>query len=459
MKPTFKADLPSKKQLLAKAERPSQEAMRLHPYYRGKVQILPKCPVRGSRISHLVHARRGGAVPGDSRRPGPGLSSTRNKANSIAIVSDGTRVLGLGDIGPEAGLPVMEGKALLFKYLGGVDAVPICLATKDPDEIIRTVKLLEPAFGGINLEDIAQPKCFRILDALRGEMRHPGLARRPAGHGDRRSRRPAQRAEGRRQAVARSEDRPRSAWAPPTSRHTACCGPRRRSGRRRRLRQQGDAASRAADIEAQQDEFPDKWRVCRETNAERRRRRDRCGAARRRRLHRLLRVRARSSAGWVAGMAKDAIVFACANPVPEIWPWEAKAAGARIVATGRGDFPNQVNNSLCFPGIFRGVLDVRARAITDEMAHCRGRGAGKARAASACRRHGCCRPWRTGRSPQGSPPPPRRQPKPRARPAPARCYEEEFHAARAIIDTARRATRLLMDGGAIAPVPAATQLS
>ena len=158
---------------LAKAQEAAQQALELHATYRGKMQVMPKCPVR-ELSDFSIWYTPGVAEPcrGIFREKERVYDYT-NKGNSIAIVTDGTRVLGLGDIGPEAGLPVMEGKALLFKYLGGVDAVPICLGTKHPDEFIRTVKLLEPTFGGINLEDISQPKCFRILDQLRQEMGIP----------------------------------------------------------------------------------------------------------------------------------------------------------------------------------------------------------------------------------------------------------------------------------------------
>ena len=159
--------MPTKEELLAKAQKPAEESRRLHRQYRGKIQTFPKCPIR-SLDDFALWYTPGVAAPCRDIQKTPALVyDFTNKANSIAVVSDGTRVLGLGDIGPEAGLPVMEGKALLFKYLGGVDAVPICLGTKDPDEIVRTVKLLEPSFGGINLEDIAMPKCFRVLAEAR----------------------------------------------------------------------------------------------------------------------------------------------------------------------------------------------------------------------------------------------------------------------------------------------------
>jgi len=157
----------TKEELLAKARKPAEDAMRLHPFYRGKVQSAPKCAIRGFD-DFAIWYTPGVAAPCRAIHEDEDLVyEYTNKGNTVAIISDGTRVLGLGDIGPAAGLPVMEGKALLFKYLGGVDAVPICLDTKDPYRIILATKWLQPSFGGINLEDISQPKCFRVLDMLR----------------------------------------------------------------------------------------------------------------------------------------------------------------------------------------------------------------------------------------------------------------------------------------------------
>lgn len=297
----------------------------------------------------------------------PGLVyELTNKANSIAVVSDGTRVLGLGDIGPEAGLPVMEGKALLFKYLGGVDAVPICLATKDLDEIVRTVKLLEPSFGGINLEDIAMPKCFRVLEEARR------VCAIPVWHDD-------QQGTGTVLLAALINGLKIVRKSIGTIRIAMIGMGAANVPTYRILKANGadPAAIVACDlggilrthrVDYRDDpDFVEQWKVCRETN----------GEGRRGGIPEALRgadVCIAFSAGgiikpeWIMGMAKDAVVFACANPIPEIWPWEAKKAGARIIATGRSDLPNQVNNSLVFPGIFRGALDVRARTISDEMA-------------------------------------------------------------------------------------------
>jgi malate dehydrogenase (oxaloacetate-decarboxylating) len=354
---------------LAQTNKPAQDALRLHPFYRGKLQVMPKCAIRGIEDFAIWYSP-GVAAPCRAIQADPDLVYTHtNKANSIAIVTDGTRVLGLGDIGPEAALPVMEGKAMLFKYLGGVDAVPICLATKDPDEVVRTVTLLEPSFGGINLEDIAQPKCFRVLDALRGRL---GI---PVWHDEQQGTATALLAGllNALKVVGKDLGRIRIVMVGMGAANVAGYRLLTTSGVEPgaivACDRKGILHRRRHDIEADQARFPDKWRVCRGSNAdglvgglaEAFRGADVCAAF--------------SASGpgiikpeWVRSMARDAIVFACANPVPEIWPWEAKAAGARVVATGRGDFPNQLNNSLVFPGLFRGVLDVRARTITDGMA-------------------------------------------------------------------------------------------
>jgi malate dehydrogenase (oxaloacetate-decarboxylating) len=361
--------MPSREELLAKTKKPSEDALRLHPFYRGKVQVLPKCAVR-DLSDFSVWYTPGVAAPCRAIQAEPELVYEHtNKANCIAIVSDGTRVLGLGDIGPQAGLPVMEGKALLFKYLGGVDAVPLCLATKDPDELVRTVKCLEPSFGGINLEDIAQPKCFRILDTLRAEMHIP------VWHDDQQGSATVLLAGllNALEVVGKSIGDVKIAMIGMGAANVATYRLLKARGADPggiiACDTGGTLHKGRADIESQRAQLGDKWRVCRETNAggvvgsiaEALRGADVCIAF--------------SQPGpdvvrpeWIKTMAKDPIVFACANPIPEIWPWDAVEAGARIVATGRGDFPNQVNNSLGFPGIFRGTLDVRARTISDDMA-------------------------------------------------------------------------------------------
>jgi len=160
-------------ELLEKAKKPAKLALAYHPFYEGKVQVMPKCAIRGL-YDFAVWYTPGVAAPCRKIKENPELSfHYTNRWNYVAVVSDGSRVLGLGNIGPEAAMPVMEGKALLFKYLGGVDAFPICLKTKDPDEIVRACELLEPSFGGINLEDIEKPKCFYVLEKAREKLEIP----------------------------------------------------------------------------------------------------------------------------------------------------------------------------------------------------------------------------------------------------------------------------------------------
>jgi malate dehydrogenase (oxaloacetate-decarboxylating) len=359
----------TKEELLAKAKKPAEDAMKLHPFYKGKFQVMSKCAVRDFN-DFAIWYTPGVAAPCRAIQAEPELVYEHtNKANCIAVVSDGTRVLGLGDIGPEAGLPVMEGKALLFKYLGGVDAVPICLDTKDPDEFIHTVKLLEPSFGGINLEDISQPKCFRILDALRAEMDIP------VWHDDQQGTATVLLAGilNALKIVGKEIDKIKIAMVGMGAANVATYRLLKASGVDLggivACDSKGTLHPGRSDIEERQEEFADKWRVCNETNAEG----IVGGVAEAMRGADVMIAFSRPGPGtikpeWVAGMAKDAMVFPCANPIPEIWPWEAREAGARIVGTGRSDFPNQLNNSLGFPGIFRGTLDVRAKTITDEMA-------------------------------------------------------------------------------------------
>lgn len=164
---------PSVEELLARAKKPSEDAMRLHPVYRGKLAVTPKCQIRDLRDFAVWYTPGVAAPCRDIAQHPERVYAHTNKGNFVAVVSDGTRVLGLGNIGPLAALPVMEGKAILFKYLGGVDAFPICLGTTEPEEIIQACKWLAPTFGGINLEDIEKPKCFYILERLRAEMDIP----------------------------------------------------------------------------------------------------------------------------------------------------------------------------------------------------------------------------------------------------------------------------------------------
>jgi malate dehydrogenase (oxaloacetate-decarboxylating) len=355
-------------ELLAKAKQPSADALRLHPFYRGKVEINLKARVRDFD-DFAIWYTPGVAAPCRAIEKDPSLVYEHtHKWNTVAVVSDGTRVLGLGDIGPKAGLPVMEGKALLYKYLGGVDAWPIMLDTKDPDKIIETVLLIQPGFGGVNLEDISQPKCFRVLDTLRAR------AEIPVWHDDQQGTATVTLAAlfNALKIVGKKMDEVQIAFIGSGASNVACARLIFASGANpaicRIVDSKGILHKDRDDIELRKAEFVDKWKFCQLTNEEQRE-----GGTKEALLGADV-VIALSKPGpgtlkaeWIRGMREGAIVFACANPVPEIWPWEAKEAGAAVVATGRSDFPNQVNNSLGFPGIFRGTLDVRATTITDAM--------------------------------------------------------------------------------------------
>ena len=280
------------------------------------------------------------------------------KSHTVAVVSDGTAVLGLGDIGPEAAMPVMEGKAVLFKSFGGVDAFPICLKTKDVDEIVETVKRIAPAFGGINLEDISAPRCFEIERRLKEEMDIPVF------HDDQHGTAIVTAA-----GLTNALKRVGKAWEDAKivingagSAGISIC---------KLLLKYHPADIIMVDrvgalVAGETNMNPAQAEIAKVTNRDRK--------------HGSLAdvivgadvfigVSAPGvlTAEMVKTMAHDAIVFAMANPTPEIMPEEAFAGGARIVATGRSDYPNQINNVLVFPGIFRGALDVEARDITEEM--------------------------------------------------------------------------------------------
>jgi malate dehydrogenase (oxaloacetate-decarboxylating) len=355
-------------ELLAKAEQPSKDAMRLHPFYKGKIEVIPKCRIRDFQDFAIWYTPGVAAPCKEIYADKEKAYEMTNKWNFVAVVSDGSRVLGLGDIGPEAGLPVMEGKALLYKYLGGVDAFPICLDTKEPEEIIQAVKWLQPTFGGINLEDISHPKCFHILDTLRKEMEIP------VWHDDQQGTAcvtvagllNAVKIVGKKMESIRVALIGAGAANIAISRLIITAGVRPENIIA--VDSKGILHMDRGDRETLKTKYKEKWHLCETTNSKR------IKGDIKEAMEGADVVLSASKPGpgviqkeWVQNMAEDAIIFASANPVPEIWPWEAKEAGARIIATGRSDFPNQVNNSLGFPGIFRGALDIRATKITDEM--------------------------------------------------------------------------------------------
>jgi malate dehydrogenase (oxaloacetate-decarboxylating) len=357
---------PTVKELLAKAKKPALIAPGMHRFYEGKVQVMPKCAIR-STDDFAVWYTPGVAAACKEIQANPEKSfELTNRWNYVAVVTDGTRVLGLGDIGPEAAMPVMEGKALLFKYLGGVDAFPVCVKTKDPDEIIRVCELLEPSFGGINLEDIEKPKCFHVLEKARERLQIP------VWHDDQQGTATV--------ILAGLINAFKIVGKKPCDTLITLVGSGAanirtayvliewgvKPGNIIMVDTKGVIHPSRGDIKREDD--PWKYDLAQKTNAE-----GRTGDISEA-FTGVDAVVAASKPGpgtikksWVSTMADDAVVFACANPIPEIWPWEAEAAGARIVATGRSDFPNQVNNSLGFPGIFRGVLDVKAKTVTDDM--------------------------------------------------------------------------------------------
>jgi malate dehydrogenase (oxaloacetate-decarboxylating) len=355
-------------ELLKKAHQPSEDAPRLHKFYKGKMGTSLKCRIRDFNDFAIWYTPGVAAVCKEIQADKQKAYEYTNKWNSVAVISDGTRVLGLGDIGPEAGLPVMEGKGILYKYLGGVDAFPICLDEKDPDKIIEIGKALQPSFGGYNLEDISQPKCFRILDELRSACEIP------VWHDDQQGTACVTVAGllNALKIVKKNIEEVKVAVIGAGASGINIAHQIMLAGAKGEnmlsVDSKGILHRDRPDRDNLEKNFREKWDMCLRTNPA-------CksgpipvaieGAD-------VLICVSTPGPGtikpeWIATMKTDAIVFAEANPIPEIWPWEAKEAGARIVATGRSDFPNQVNNSLGFPGIFRGALDVRAKTITDGM--------------------------------------------------------------------------------------------
>ncbi len=353
-------------ELLKKAYEPARLAMIYHPFYEGKIEIVPKCAVRDFN-DFAIWYTPGVAEPCKAINKDKELSYIHtNRWNTVGVISDGTRVLGLGDIGPEAGMPVMEGKSLLFKYLGGVDAFPLCLGTKDPEKFIETVKVLQPSLGGVNLEDIAQPKCFYILERLRAECDIPVWHDDQQGTG-------TIVAAGAVNAAKMVGKKPREmkvAFIGAGAANIAISRIMNLAGFEWENMVMCDSKGtlhigRCDEVRL---EYKEKLFMCEHSNRER----VVGGPADAMKGADMVVAASKPGPGtmspdWVKGMADDSIVFATANPIPEIWPWEAKDAGARIIATGRSDFPNQVNNSLGFPGIFRGTLDVKAKTISDTM--------------------------------------------------------------------------------------------
>lgn len=333
-------------------------ALKMHEEKKGKIEVISKVAVK-TRDDLSVAYTPGVAEPCRKIRDNKEeVYRYTSKGNLVAVVSDGTAVLGLGNIGPEAAMPVMEGKAILFKEFAGIDAFPICLDTKDLDEIVETVKRLAPTFGGINLEDISAPRCFEIERRLKEELDIPVF------HDDQHGTAIVVSAglTNALKFVKKSFNNAKVVINGAGSAGISIC---------KLLLELGicdvilvDKNGILAPGEAWMN--PAQKEMAEKTNKEQ--------------LHGDLKTAMKGrdvfigvsapnivTAEMVATMAKDAIVFAMANPVPEIMPEEAAKGGARVIATGRSDYPNQINNVLVFPGIFRGALDARATDITEEM--------------------------------------------------------------------------------------------
>ena len=336
----------------------AKESLRLHQEWKGKIEITPRAKVDSKEALSLAYTP-GVAQPCLEIQKNPDLSyDLTRRWNTVAVVTDGTAVLGLGDIGPEAGMPVMEGKCVLFKAFGDVDAIPLCVRSKDVDEIVQTVKLLAGSFGGVNLEDISAPRCFEI------EKRLQECCDIPIFHDDQHG-----------TAVITLAGLINALKLVKKDIHDI------------KIVTSGAGAAGIAIIkllismglehvvmtdrqgaiyEGRDGLNPIKQEMAKITNQ----------AHEKGTLADVIKgadvfigvsAPGTLTKEMVATMAKDPIIFACANPTPEIFPDEAKAGGAAVVSTGRSDFPNQVNNVLAFPGIFRGARDVRASEINSEM--------------------------------------------------------------------------------------------
>lgn len=333
-------------------------ALKKHAEWRGKLSVETKAPIT-NREELAIAYTPGVAEPCLEIQKDESLAYTyTGKGNTVAVITDGTAVLGLGDIGPSAGMPVMEGKCALFKTFAGIDAVPICVDTKDPEEIIRTVRNISKSFGGINLEDISAPRCFEIERKLIEECDIPVF------HDDQHGTAIITCA-GLLNAVKLTGRKPGNLKIAISGAGSAGI-----SIAKMILRMGfGDVilcGSRGTIYDGAPYNNPEQQKMAEVTNKEK-----------------VIGTLADAMKGadiligvsrpgvvtqdMIRSMAKDPIVFVMSNPVPEIMPDLAKEAGAAVVGTGRSDFPNQVNNVLAFPGIFRGALDARARRITEEM--------------------------------------------------------------------------------------------
>jgi malate dehydrogenase (oxaloacetate-decarboxylating) len=349
-------------------EESSRKALLYSKFYGGKVCVAPKVPVRSLDDFSIWYtpgvAAVSRAIEGDAE-----LSfEYTGRWNTIAVVTDGTRVLGLGNIGPEGALPVMEGKALIYNYLGGVNAIPLPVRARSEEELISLVRALEPSLGGVNLEDIESPKCFEVLDRLRAEMKIP------VWHDDQQGTAGVTLAAlyNALEVTGRKLRGSRIVLFGAGAANVAAERLLVRAGANPKdmivLDSKGILHPEREDIDQLMLKNKWKYEIAIHTNG------DRITGGLKEALSGADALVAAAGQGpemikpdEIAAMNKHSIAFFLANPVPEMLPAAAHAAGAEVVATGRSDYPNQVNNSLLFPAIFRGALDVRAKTITDPM--------------------------------------------------------------------------------------------
>ena len=337
----------------------AKESLKLHYQWQGKLEITPRAAVDSREALSLAYTPGVAAPCLEIQKDVNKSYELTRRWNTVAVVTDGSAVLGLGDIGPEAGMPVMEGKCVLFKAFGGVDAIPLCIRSHDVDEIVNTVALLAGSFGGVNLEDIAAPRCFEIERKLKERCdipifhddQHGTAVITLAGLVN------ALKVVGKAMEEIRVVINGAGAAAIAIGRLLLSAGVRDLT-----LCDRSGAVYTGRPVGMN----PVKEEMARVTNLQRQ-----SGS-----LKDVLpgadvfigvSAPGAVTTEMVKTMNRDAIIFACANPTPEIFPEEARAGGAAVISTGRSDFPNQVNNVLAFPGIFRGALDVRARDINDAM--------------------------------------------------------------------------------------------
>ncbi len=348
-------------------------ALKSHDFYKGKIMTLPKAGIWGYNWLNVWYTPGVSAISQAIKKEPSFSFDFSNRGNYVAVVSDSTRVLGDGDCGPSGGLGVMEGKAMLMKYLGGVDATALCIDSRDKDKkhsakkIIDFVKMVEPSFGAINLEDISQPNCYEVLDTLREECSIPVWHDDAQGTGCVTL---AGLINALKVANKKIEDVKIVFLGSGAANTTIASLIMQAGGDAKNMilfDSKGSLNKERKDLK-EKTAYYKKWELCCSTNPDMIESiEEACKGAD------VLIALSKPGpntvkAEWIKSMNKDSIVFVCANPIPEIYPYAAKEAGALIVATGRGDFPNQVNNSLGFPGILKGALMVRAKKISDKMA-------------------------------------------------------------------------------------------